>query len=120
MKHCKKILSNDHAYGFILNAIETRRIELLGIKVWKGMTEELVFNYTNMWLSRNNLSSIFGKARLVEAFYQYFLFGDIKGEIQPSNFNKVVKAVEVAKHILDQVSEKKHDTLWNEARSPER
>jgi hypothetical protein len=41
-----------------LNAIETRRIELLGIKVWKGMTEELVFNYTNMWLSRNNLSSM--------------------------------------------------------------
>ena len=28
LKHCKKILSNDHAYGFILNAIETRRIEL--------------------------------------------------------------------------------------------
>ena len=109
LKHCKKILSNDHAYGFILNAIETRRIELLGIKVWKGMTEELVFNYTNMWLSRNNLSSIFGKARLVEAFYQYFLFGDIKGEMQPSHFNKVVKAV----------IKKKHDTLWIEARIPE-
>ena len=119
LKHCKKILSNDHAYGFILNAIETRRIELLGIKVWKGMTEELVFNYTNMWLSRNNLSSIFGKARLVEAFYQYFLFGDIKGEMQPSHFNKVVKAVEFAKHILDEVIKKKHDTLWIEARIPE-
>ena len=88
-KHCKKILSNDHAYGFILNTIETRRIELLGIRVWKGMTEELIFNYTNMWLSRNSLGSVFGKARMVEAFYQYFLFGDIKGEMQPSQFKKL-------------------------------
>jgi len=74
LKYCKKILSNDHAYGFILNTIETRRIELMGIKVWRGMNEELIFNYTNMWLSRANLSSIYGKARTIEAFYQLFLF----------------------------------------------
>ena len=72
LRHCKKILSNDHAYGFILNTIETRRIELLGIQIWKGMSEELIFNYTNMWLARNNLSSVFGKSRMIEAFYQYF------------------------------------------------
>ena len=119
LKHCQKILSNDHAYGFILNAIETRRIELLGIKVWKGMTDELIFNYTNMWLSRVNLGSIFGKARTVEAFYQYFLFGDIKGEIQPSQFNKVTKAVELAKHILGESMEKDHGTSWIESKIPE-
>ena len=45
IKHCKKILSNDHAYGFILNTIETRRVELLGKKTWRGMDEELIFNY---------------------------------------------------------------------------
>ena len=65
LKYCEKIMSNDHAFGFILNVIETRRIELLGGKVWKGMVEELIFNYTNMWLSRANLGSIFGKARTV-------------------------------------------------------
>jgi len=119
LKHCEKILSNDHAFGFILNAIETRRIELVGIKVWKGMVEELIFNYTNMWLSRANLGSIFGKARTVEAFYQYFLFGDIKGEIQPSQFNKVTKAVELAKHILDESMEKDHGTSWIESKIPE-
>ena len=119
LKHCEKILSNDHAYGFILNAIETRRIELVGIKVWKGMVEELIFNYTNMWLSRANLGSIFGKARTVEAFYQYFLFGDIKGEIQPSQFNKVTKAVELAKHILGESMEKDHGTSWIESKIPE-
>jgi uncharacterized protein YegL len=119
LKYCQKILSNDHAFGFILNAIETRRIELLGVKVWKGMFEELIFNYTNMWLSRANLGSIFGKARTVEAFYQYFLFDDIKGEIQPSQFNKVTKAVKLAKHILDEAMEKDHDTVWIESRIPE-
>ena len=119
LKCCQKILSNDHAYGFILNAIETRRVELLGIKVWRGMVEELIFNYTNMWLSRANLSSIFGKARTVEAFYQYFLFGDIKGEIQPSQFNKVAKAVELAKHVLDEAIKKDHNTTWIESKIPE-
>ncbi len=119
LKYCEKILSNDHAFGFILNAIETRRIELLGIKIWKGMVEELIFNYTNMWLSRSNLGSIFGKARIVEAFYQYFLFDDIKGEIQPNQFNKVSKAVELAKHILNEAIERKRDTAWIESRIPE-
>jgi len=119
LKHCQKILSNDHAFGFILNAIETRRIELLGIKIWRGMVDELIFNYTNMWLSRANLSSIFGKARTVEAFYQYFLFDDIKGEIQPSQFNKVTKAVKLAKHILDESMKKDNGTIWIESKIPE-
>ncbi len=34
IKLCSKILSNDHSFGFILNTIETRRIELEGRKVW--------------------------------------------------------------------------------------
>ena len=33
LKFCKKILSNDHAFGFILNTLETRRIEVLGRKI---------------------------------------------------------------------------------------
>ena len=119
LRHCKKILSNDHAYGFILNTIETRRIELLGIKIWKGMTEELIFNYTNMWLARNNLSSVFGKSRMIEAFYQYFLFEDIKGEVQPSNFNKVVKAVKFAKNVLNDSIKNDYDTEWIEKKIPE-
>jgi hypothetical protein len=119
LKHCKKILSNDHAYGFLLNTIETRRIELLGIKVWKGMVEEIIFNYTNLWLSRSSLNSIFGKSRMIEAFFQYFLFGDIKGEMQPSHFNKVVKAVEYAKYTLNEAIQKDYDTEWIEKRIPE-
>ena len=119
IKYCKKILSNDHAYGFILNTVETRRIELQGIKVWKGMIEEIIFNYTNIWLSRTNLGSIFGKSRMVEAFFQYFMFGDVKGEIQPSHFNKVIKAVEYAKRVLNEAIQKDYDTEWIEKKIPE-
>lgn len=119
IRFCKKILSNDHAFGFILNAIETRRIELLGRRIWAGMDEELIFNYAYMWSYRPSLGSIYGKARIVEAFYQYFLMGDIKGEMQPSHFEKVVRAAAYAKEILDEAVEKGYDTEWLEKKIPE-
>ena len=117
--YCKKILSNDHAFGFVLNTLETRRIELLGRKIWKGMDDELIFNYSYMWNYRPLLSSIYGKARIVEAFYQYFIMGDIKGEIQPSSFEKVVKAVKFAKEVLNDAIEKNYDTEWLEKKIPD-
>ena len=106
LKFCKKILSNDHAFGFILNTLETRRIELLGRKIWQGMDEELIFNYGHMWNYRPLLTSVFGKARIVEAFYQYFIMGDIKGELQPSAYEKVVNATKYAKEVLKDTLEK--------------
>ena len=39
LKHSIKILSNDHAFGFLLNTLETRRIENMGRKEWQGMDE---------------------------------------------------------------------------------
>jgi len=119
IKFCKKILSNDHAFGFILNTLETRRIEMLGRKVWQGMDEEMIFSYTYQWLYRPILSSIYGKARTVEAFYQYFIMGDIKGEIQPSQFEKVVEAVRFAKEAVTDALKKNHSTEWLEKKIPE-
>ncbi len=118
-KFCKKILSNDHAFGFILNTLETRRIELLGRKIWQGMDEELIFNYGYSRIYRPNLSNVLGKTRIVEAFYQYFLFGDIKGEIQPSYYDKIRKAVVRAKEILGEALQKNYDTEWLEKKIPE-
>lgn len=114
IKFCKKILSNDHAFGFILNTMETRRIEQIGRKIWKGMDEEIIFNYTYMFVARPQLHTIYGKARIVEAFYQYFMFGAIKGEIQASHFEKIKKASEFAKKIIDESIERKYDTEWLE------
>ena len=62
IKFCKKILSNDHAFGFILNTMETRRVEQLGRKLWKGMDEEIIFNYAYMFVARPQLHAVYGKA----------------------------------------------------------
>src|SRR5574338_10588 len=119
IKFCKKILSNDHAFGFILNALETRRIELLGRKIWRGMDEELIFSYTYMWVYRPQLANVFGKTRIVEAFYQNFLLGDMKGEIQASFVDRVIRATERGKEIVKEAIEKNHDTEWLEKKVPE-
>ena len=114
IKYSKKILSNDHAFGFILNTMETQRIEQLGRKIWRGMNTEIIFNYTYMLVARPQLHTVYGKARMVEAFYQYFMFGVLKGEIQASNFAKVKQAAEFAKKIVKQAIEEKQDTEWIE------
>jgi hypothetical protein len=114
IKYCKKILSNDHAFGFILNTMETQRIEQIGRKIWKGMDKEIIFNYTYMLVARPQLHTVYGKARMVEAFYQYFMFGVIKGEMQSSNFEKIKKATIFAKKIVKQAIDEKQDTDWVE------
>ncbi|MGD2106512.1 MAG: VWA domain-containing protein [Nitrosopumilaceae archaeon] len=114
IKFCKKILSNDHAFGFILNTLETRRIEHLGRKIWRGMDDEIIFNYSFMLVARPQLHTVYGKARIVEAFYQYFMFGAIKGEIQSSYFERIKKASEYAKKIVEEAFEKEYDTEWLE------
>ena len=114
IKYCKKILSNDHAFGFILNTIETQRVEQLGRKIWKGMDEEIIFNSSYMLVSRPQLHTVYGKARIVEAFYQYFLFGVIKGEIQSSHFEKIKKASTFAKKIVKKAINERLDTNWLE------
>jgi Mg-chelatase subunit ChlD len=119
IKFCKKILSNDHAFGFILNTLETRRVEHLGRKIWQGMDEEIIFNYSYMFVSRSQLHTVYGKTRIVEAFYQYFMFGAIKGEIQSSHFEKIKKASKLAEKIVDEAIKEDYDTEWLEKKVSE-
>lgn len=119
IKHCKKILSNDHAFGFILNTMETQRVEALGRKIWRGMSEEIIFNHTFMLISRPQLHTVYGKARIVEAFYQYFMFGAIKGEIQSSNFEKIKKATKIAKYNINKAINENLETEWLEKKVTE-
>ena len=119
IKFCKKILSNDHAFGFILNTMETRRIEHLGRKIWKGMDDEIIFNYAYMLVARPQLYTVYGKARIVEAFYQYFMFGALKGEIQSSHFERIKKAALFAKKTVDEAILKNYNTEWLEKKVSE-
>jgi len=119
LRHCRKILSNDHAFGFILNAIETRRIEVIGRKTWRGMDNELMFNYAYSLNYRPHLSSLYGKARIAEAFYQTFLFGGIKGEVQASHFERIRRAAKHAEGVLEEAVQGGHGTDWMEKQVPE-
>src|SRR5438309_1025778 len=116
LKHCNKILSNDHAFGFLLNTLETRRIENLGRKEWQGMDEEIVFRYGFAWLYRPLLNSLYGKSRIVEGFSQYFLLGDIKGEVTPSSLEKIRKATEIANEAIKQAIDNNYSTDWLETK----
>ena len=118
IKNCEKILSNDHAFGFLLNTIERRRIELVGRKIWQGMDTELIFNYSWQWIYRPLLNDLLGKSKIVEGFYQYFLFGDVKGEMQSSHFERIVKASNFAKEILEEALQNNHNTEWIEKHIP--
>ncbi len=118
LRLCPKILSSDHAYGFILNALETRRVELLGRRIWRGMDSEMILHYSFQWNYRPLLSSVYGRARIVEAFYQHLLFGDIKGEIPASLFERVKRAVAFARESLREAAQKSHNTAWLEKKVP--
>ncbi len=119
IRYSNKILSNDHAFGFILNTLETRRIETIARKIWQGMDGEIIFRYGVAWLYRPLLNTLYGNTRTVEGFSQYFLLGDIKGELSPSAFDKVQKATKLAQEIVKEAIEKKYETDWLEKKIPE-
>src|SRR6476661_3519312 len=95
MRYSTKVLSYEHAFGFLLNTVETKRVEILGLKEWNGMTKEVIFNEGISWLSRPLLNSLYGKYKIVEAFSQYFLTGYLKGELYGSLFDKVKNGSEL-------------------------
>ncbi|MGI0046861.1 MAG: VWA domain-containing protein [Nitrosotalea sp.] len=119
IKHSNKILSNDHAFGFILNTLDTRRIETIGRRYWQGMDEEIIFNYGFAWLYRPLLNSLYGHNRIVEGFTQYFLLGDIKGDVQSSSFEKIQKAVRIANEAVKEAVEKEYEIDWLEKKVSE-
>lgn len=112
--HCKKILSNDHAFGFILNAMETCRAEIKGLQVWRGMRHEVLMYRAHMLVERPQLHEVYGRARIVEAFYQQLMFGVIKGEIQESHLRRITEASLLARKIVDRAVSENRGTDWVE------
>src|SRR5207245_11195472 len=58
IRHSNKILSNDHDFGFILNLLETRRIEIIDRSYWHDMNEYIIFTYVCAWLDRLLLNTL--------------------------------------------------------------
>jgi hypothetical protein len=117
--YCSKVLSYDHVFGFLLNTLETKRSEILGLRLWKGMEKEVIFYEGISWLSRPLLNSLYGKHKVAEAFSQYFLSGSVKGELFGNDFTKVKRGVDFAMNILNEAIAKNHGTDSIERRIPE-
>jgi hypothetical protein len=113
-----RVLSNDHAFGFILNSIEMKRIEILGLREWRGMENEIIFNEGISWLSRPLLNSLYGKHKIVEAFSQYLLTSYIKGELFGSESDRVHNAVNIARELIDESIKNNYKTEWIEHQIP--
>ncbi len=119
LRFCKKIQSDGHAFGFILNALETKRIEREGRKIWRGMGAELAFGYACRWVRRPRLDSIYGKARMVEGFYQDFMFRSVKGDIGSRQMQRIVSAARIAQEISGEAARCGYGTEWFEGRIPQ-
>ena len=113
-----KVLSYEHAFGFLLNTLETKRVEILGLCEWKGMINELIFNEGISWLSRPLLNSLYGRYKIVEAFSQYFLTGYIKGELYGSEFDRISRASDFANHTVQDAIKYNYKTEWIEHHVP--
>ena len=118
MKHSTKVLSYEHAFGFLLNTLETKRIEIIGLREWEGMGGELVFNEGISWMSRQLLNSIYGRYKIAEAFSQYFLTGYLKGELFGGEFDKVKMAADYANGIVREATDNNRATDWVEQHIP--
>ena len=75
----------------MLNALEKKRIESIGLDEWKGMMDEIIFDEGISWLNRPLLNSLYGVQKLLEGFGQMFLTGYIKGELSRPNTIKCPK-----------------------------
>jgi hypothetical protein len=113
-----KVLSYDHAFGYILNSLENKRIERLGLNEWEGMENELIFNEGISWLTKPLLNSLYGKQKIVEAFSQCLLTGYVKGELFGSELDRVQKAVNYGNEIVKQAVDNNYDTNWLESHIP--
>jgi hypothetical protein len=117
--YCSKVLSYDHIFGFLLNTLETKRSEILGLLSWKGMEKEIVFNEGISWLSKPLLNTLYGKHKVAEGFSQFFLTGSVKGELYGNEFARVQRGVDLAHRILEDAISNNKGTVWIEKRIPE-
>ena len=118
LKYSTKYLSDDIAYGHVLNTIEQKRVTLLGLREWSGMLNELLYDEAVSWQDKPLVNSLYGIHRRVIAFSQYFLTGYIKGDLDGFDLVKVENAANIANKIVDEAIKNNYGTEWVEKQVP--
>lgn len=118
LRYSTKHLSDDIAYGHVLNTLEQKRVTLLGLKEWSGMLNELLYDEAVSWQDKPLVNSLYGIHRRVIAFSQYFLTGYIKGDLDGFDMVKVENAANIANKIIDEAIKNGYGTEWVEKQVP--
>ncbi len=119
IKHSTKSLTSEHAHGFLLNCLEDRRVEQVGIPDWPGMRNEMIFNEGVSWFYEPLLNDLMpGRYRILVAFSQYFRTGWVKGDADPNMLTLVEEAAKFADGILEESMQKGYKTDWLDKQVP--
>ena len=119
LRHSTESQGNEHAFGFVLNAIESERAEAVGLGKWRGMAGELAFARAWARAGRADVAQFYGRARMVEAFYQEFRFGGVRGTMQSSHLERAREAARRARAIVDEALKGELGTEYVKSRVPE-
>lgn len=119
IKYSNRSLSTDYAYGFLLNCLEEKRVQLLGLREWPGMEREIIFNEGMVRLYEPSIDDFFwGSYRKFIAFAQYFRGGWINGDPSEHLLSIIKRATEYANDVIEEAIEKGHKTDWLEKHVP--
>lgn len=119
LRYCTEVQGSEHAFGFILNALEAERSEALGLRVWRGMAGEVAFARAWARARRPDVGQFYGRAKAVEAFYQAFRFGQVRGAVQPSHLERALEAARAGRAAVGEALERGLGTGHAKARVAE-
>ncbi|MBI5133170.1 MAG: hypothetical protein HZA83_00500 [Thaumarchaeota archaeon] len=81
IKYSNRSLSVDYAPGCLMNCLEEKRVQLLGLEQWPGMSKEVIFNEGMTRLYEPSIDDFdWGSYRKFITFAQYFRGGWINGD----------------------------------------
>jgi hypothetical protein len=119
IKYSNRSLSTDYAHGFLLNCLEDKRVQILGLEDWPGMTKEVIFNEGMVRLYEPSIDDFFwGSYRKFIAFAQYFRGGWINGDPSEHLLSIVQRASDYANKVIEQAISERRNTDWLEKHVP--
>ena len=81
----------------IMSALEDERIEILGKRIWKGMTNEKKLIQSLMWKNLEEVSEPLCSIEIFKLFHSKLTLGKTKGHLSPATERKVDEAATFAK-----------------------
>ncbi|MFQ5940306.1 MAG: VWA domain-containing protein [Nitrososphaerales archaeon] len=119
IKHSNRSLSIDYAHGYLLNCLEEKRVQLLGLNEWPGMNSEMIFNEGMARLYEPSIDDFFwGFYKKFIAFAQYFRGGWINGDPSEHLLSIVERAANYSNNAVHEAIREEHKTDWLEKHVP--